>query len=215
MQSEYVQLRRIGQELTNKIVKAVERHELNLAGKSLGLVVRGVFVFDGEEESYSLMDRAIFDIRRGNKNVVARFIEQHAPEEFSEAEQRLLEGYSKTWFSLFRVIAINPKESILELQDLINNSGPFKLIDIGLSRTSPVGHLLATRLIPIDDWCMTSGVDYPFRPHRAAELLAGLKRRRRDTKKRKYKIVPPEDYSSYFFQAYKRLGETQMRYDEV
>jgi hypothetical protein len=62
---------------------------------------------------------------------------------------------------------------------------------------------------------MTSGVSFPFMPYRAAELLAGLKQRIHSSKKRKYKIIPPEDYSSYFFREFKRLGEAEIRYQDV
>ncbi|MDZ7292328.1 MAG: hypothetical protein ONB44_17270 [candidate division KSB1 bacterium] len=207
MRSEYIEYRRIAMELNNRIVKTIKSHELNLAGKSLDMLVNDIFVFENEDETGTLMDRAIFDVRRGNKNVLTDFIDSTPPENFSKKERRLLEGMSKAWFSLFQVNAIDPREGSVHLDDLIHHTGPFKLFDIGLSQSILEGDLIATRLIPIDNWHMTSGVGYPFMPYRAAELLAGLKRPIHNSKKRKYKIVPPEDYSSYFFREFKRLRE--------
>jgi len=215
MQSKYVQYRQVCKELNNRIVKTIKRHELYLAAKNLNMLVDDVFVFDSEEETNTMMDRIIYDFRRGSKNVLGDFIASSPPEDFSEMERHILEGMSKAWFSLFQVEATNPRENGIDLKDLINLSGPFKLIDIGLSHSALAGDLLAIRLIPIDDWHMTSGVGYPFKPYRVAELLAGLKQRIHGSKKRKYKIVPPEDYSSYFFFKFKHFNENEIMLQEV
>ena len=183
MQSEYVHYRQTHKSLNNRIVKTIKRHELDLAAKSLGMLVDGIFVFDSEEETSTMMDRIIYDFRRGNTNVLGDFIASSSPEDFSEMERHILEGMSKAWFSLFQVETVDPHQNSVDLKDLINLTGPFKLIDLGLSHSTLACDLLAIRLIPIDDWHMTSGVGYPFKPYRAAELLAGLKQRIHGSKK--------------------------------
>ncbi|MDZ7361277.1 MAG: hypothetical protein ONB46_11200 [candidate division KSB1 bacterium] len=215
MKSDYVHYRKLGKELNHRVTQMVTRYELESAARSLGMLVRGVIVFDSEDEGGTLMDRAFYDLRRGNKNVIARFIGANPPESFSEDEKRLLEGMSKAWFSLFQVNAVNLHESSILLEDLIKPSQPLKLFDINLSQTLSVNLFFATRLIPIDDWHMTGGVGYPFLPHRVPELLAGLKQRKYGSKKRKYKIIPPEDYSAYFFHAFKRLGEGDISFQDI
>jgi hypothetical protein len=215
MQSKYVQYRQVSKALNNRIVKTIKRHELHLAAKSLNLLVGDVFVFDSEEETSTMMDRIIYDFRRGGTNVLGDFIAGSPPEDFSEMERQILEGMSKAWFSLFQAEAVAPQQNSIDLKDIINLSGPFKLIDLGLSHSARAGDLLAIRLIPLEDWHMTSGVGYPFEPHRAAELLAGLKQRIAGAKKRKFKIVSPEDYSRYFFHKFKQLRESEILFQEI
>jgi len=39
-----------------------------------------------------LFTRALYDIPRGQKNVIADFVASHSPDEFTEKERELLEG---------------------------------------------------------------------------------------------------------------------------
>jgi len=215
MQSQYLQYRHVSKALNTRIVKTIKRHELYLAAKSLNMLAGEVFVFDSEEETDTMMDRIIYDFRRGSTNVLGDFIAGSPPEDFSEMERQILEGMSKAWFSLFQAEAVAPHQNSIDLKDLINLSGPFKLIDLGLSHSARAGDLLAIRLIPVEDWHMTSGVGYPFKPYRAVELLAGLKQRIPGAKKRKFKIVSPEDYSRYFFHKFKQLHESEILFQEI
>ena len=215
MLAEYRYYRSVAMHLNSRIVKIIKRHELDAAARSLGIVVRGIMVFDSEDETSVLMDRAIYDLRRGNKNILACFIDEHVREDFSETEWQLLQGKSKAWFSLFEILAAHPAEAWVQLRDLINSTGPFRMFDVGLSQTAPPGQLIATRLVPINDWHMTTGVSHPFRSHHAMALMAGLKRAIPHAGKRKYKIVRPEDFSSYFFREYKLLDEIKIGYHSV
>jgi hypothetical protein len=215
MLSEYRDYRHAAKHLNSRFIKSIKGHELQAAANSLGIMVRGVMVFDSEDETSVLMDRIIYDLRRGDKNIFACLIEEHAAQDFSEIERQLLAGKSQAWYSLFAVKAANHSKGSLQMEDLINKSGPFKVYDIGMSQTAEAGILIATRLIPIQDWYMTTGVSFRFASRHAADLLGGLKRRLVHTNKPKYKIIPPEEYSSYFFREFRRLGENQVEYRDV
>lgn len=215
MKSEYLKYRHLGKELSSRIMKTVSKHEMGVAAYSLQMMHKGVMIFDSEDEAGMLMDRAFYDIPRGARNVVADFYLSRSPEEFTPDERRVLEAKTKAWFSLFQIESIDAGASALFLNDLINNSGPFKLIDINLSASGNSNFLLATRLIPLGDWCMTSGVSYPFRAQQADELLAGLKRRVAGSTKKKYRTIPPEDYSRYFFLQFKASSGIATRYEDV
>lgn len=215
MKSDYLKYRRLGKELSSRIMKTVAKHELEAAAHSLQMIHKGVMVFDSEEEAGMLMDRAFYDIPRGARNVVTDFYLSRSPEEFTPDERRVLEAKTKAWFSLFQIESIDAGASAIFLSDLINNSGPFKLIDINLSASGSSNFLLATRLLPFGDWCMTSGISYPFEAKQAQELLGGLKRRVLGSAKKKYRTIPPEDYSRYFFLQFKAQSEIETRYEDV
>lgn len=216
MKSEYVKYRKLGKELTQPIVETFAKHELEAAATSLQLIRRGVMVFDDESESHALMERIMYDLPRGERNVVADFYLSRSPEEFTPDERRLLEAKMKAWFSLFEIIDIDKGESIIYLKDLIRQTGPHKLIDINLAASCKVHWLLATRLVPFGEWCMTSGVCYPFPRTQAAALLNGLKRRIiSGAGKKKSRTIPPEDYSRYFFLEFKAQNRFGLLYEDI
>ncbi|MEK7727503.1 MAG: hypothetical protein AAB354_03770 [candidate division KSB1 bacterium] len=215
MISEYLEFRRLGRDLTKLIVETVTKHELESAAYSMRIMHKGVMVFDCEEESYGLMDRIVFDLRRGERNIVSDFYLSRSPKKFSADERRVLEAMMKARFSLFQVEEVDRQDSVVFLRDLINQTGPLKLIDINFSATCDIGSLLATRLVPFGDWCMTTGISYPFRARQVEELLRGLKRRVIGSAKKKFRIIPPEDFSCYFFLQHKAISDVEMRYEEV
>jgi hypothetical protein len=57
MRSEYLRYRQAARELNARVIKTINRHELELAARSLGILVRGIMVFDSEDETSALMDR--------------------------------------------------------------------------------------------------------------------------------------------------------------
>ncbi len=215
MKSEYVKYRKLGKELSSRIARTVTKHELEAAAYSLRMIHKGVMVFDSEDEASVLMDRVFYDLPRGERNVVSDFYLSRSPEEFTPDERRLLEAKMNAWFSLFQIEDVDKGESIVYLTDLIKQSGPLKLIDINLAASCQQKWLLATRLVPFDGWCMTSGVSYPFLTTHAAELLQGLKRRVVGATKKKFRTVPPEEYSRYFYLQFKAQNEVATRYEDI
>lgn len=63
----------------------------------------------------------------------------------------------------------------LVLADLLdNNRKEYLLMDIGMSKTAPVGFVMFTRLIPIRDINMTSGVSFGFENKYKDKLLSAI-----------------------------------------
>lgn len=59
--------------------------------------------------------------------------------------------------------------------DLLDNDRKeYQLMDIGLSKTAPVGFVLFTRLIPIRDINMTSGATFRFKSMYKDKLLSAI-----------------------------------------
>ena len=70
----------------------------------------------------------------------------------------------------------------------------YQLMDIGMSKTAPAGFIMFTRLIPVRDVNMTSGVSFGFdRSDRdkllSAISLAEFKKRRKLTKTELYLLM--------------------------
>jgi len=121
-------------------------------------------------------------------------------------------------FHYFEIMGNASRES-LRLSDLLSDN-QIELMDISLSRTAPKGSLLATRVIKVQDICMTSGVGYPFLPAHEDILISGLKKRQTAQRSRRWRSVrridfsDPRNYSLYFLRQYKRLSPLEIRTSE-
>jgi len=216
---KYKQIRMIGRELASQMLDVVPEEVLTRAARDMNIIHKTTFVFDSEEELSILQDRMIYDILWDGKNVIKHF-EEEKGSDLSEAEKKVLEAMKGAYFSLFEVIGNASRES-LHLSDLLSG-GQIELTDISLSKTAPKGSLLATRIVKVQDICMTSGVAYPFLPEHKDILISGIKKGQPAQRSRKKRSVgridfsEPRNYSLYFFRQYKRLSPVEIRMsDEV
>lgn len=211
---EYKRIRLIGRELASQMLNVIPKEVATRAAKDMNILHKGTFVFDSEEEMSFLQDRMIYDLLWDGKNAIEHFEEKRGSE-LSEAEREILEAKKAAYFSLFEVIGNASRES-LQLSDLLSDNR-IELMDISLSSTASKGALLATRVIKVQDICMTSGIAYPFLPEQKDTLISGLKKRQTVQRGRKRRSVQrmnfsePKNYSLYFFRQYKRLSQVGIR----
>ena len=211
----YRNFREAGKRLGNEIMRLIPSWIVKAEAKNLGMVAKGVLVFEDEDEMSVLLDRIVFDVPSGGKTIIAQYIKSKAQEELTDLEKELLSGMLRAWFSLFEVVSVYSRFSSLKLRDLLNPREEIRLIDLGISQTAEPGYLLATRLIPIRDWHMTSGIGFPFQPALKEQLLQGLKRPRLSSKdKRKFRIVAPQDYSRYFYTRFRNWSMVKVEYQD-
>src|SRR5664280_411985 len=60
----YKRLRRLARDLNHRIVKTVPREAMHEVGETIGILHRGVLVFDTEDETSILMDCCLYDWMR-------------------------------------------------------------------------------------------------------------------------------------------------------
>lgn len=166
----YVKYRKLGRKLNNEIMDScLTREILNEAGESLGILKDNTMIFDNEDESHFLMDFALYECKSGNKNAIRNYIEKIGGK--NEDEKILLKGLENSYTSLFEVSGINPKEFSLILRDKLMKKESIVLIDRGFSLTGKKGMLIFARVIPIEDFFMTSGAAFAFSPQHEKTLL--------------------------------------------
>ncbi len=76
--------------------------------------------------------------------------------------------------SLFEVKHIDSNTQTLVLEDLLDPDNEYLLMDIGMSQTAKVGYIFYTRLIPIRDIKMTSGMTFVFQNSYKENLLSAI-----------------------------------------
>lgn len=160
---EYKNIRKIGVSLAYKFIdfEKNNRNDIIYAGKRLGFWDGQEMCFETEEESDYLMDFLLYE---KNKNGI-RLIDKiyNSDIELSEIEDEILEGMVNYIVSLFEVIEIDEKLCIVTVIDLLDKKKTeIKFIDIGFSKSIDLGMVFYSRLIPIRNCFMTSGVSFVF-----------------------------------------------------
>jgi hypothetical protein len=188
-------------------MKYVSKEMLNHAVKLLGIRMQGnTILFDSEEETSYLMNFLLYDYKVNGHNTVQAYKESQRAN--TKIENELIQSMFSSYTSLFEVI--NIRGFTVGLRDLYGISGkPIKLIDVAFSVTASPGTLIFTRLIPVGDRYMTSGVSFIFRREIKQYLL---RRYRKISKKIETGDQDMKRYIS-FFKLNKECGEEALQFN--
>ena len=167
---KYQLYRKKGKKLNDLIIKRqINRELLTEAAKKLGIPLKNnTFIFNSEDEMSVLMDFAIYECAKTGKNCIALYKEDIDTND--NIEKELLEGMLLSYTSLFKITSIIEKENKIMLADVLNKKEDISFIDFGLSMTGTPGMLIFTRIIPLKDFSMTSGISFAF-PENSEENL--------------------------------------------
>lgn len=184
---EYRTIRETGKDLTSKIFKfaLINKDEIIYAANLLGFWNGRALVYDSNEDFDIITDFLIFEKLKHNNPVFKRFYDSKP--ELNDLEQKNMKGILNFHSSLFQITSIDSKANTLVLLDLLStNRQEFKLMDVGMSRSTSVGLIFYSRLLPIQEIYMTSGVSFGFDKRYKDKLfsaisLATLKRRKKLT----------------------------------
>ena len=179
---KYKTYRKVGMNLNHKMMdKCLDRDTLNKSAKLLGIIQKGKFVFDNEDETSVLMDFALNDYRFVNKTVVEKYSEKYGWK--NTIEKDIFNALSNSYTSLFKITSISRSNNTLILTDILNKENDIKLIDIAFSTTiTHSNYLLFTRILPFKDFNMTSGVSFIFRSNMENYLIKQYKKKKNEIK---------------------------------
>lgn len=163
----YKRFRKINRKLHSSLFNHLPEKAINECAKKLGISKSGVFVFQEEHEMDVLMDYCIYDYYESGVNAVSRYMAEHPPVPNSD-EYTVLKAMSESFYTLVQVEYVIETVGV-QACDLLSNR-EFPLVDIGFSRTAMDGTVIAARIIPFEDFVMTSGAALPV----DADVLAGI-----------------------------------------
>ena len=115
-----------------------------------------------------VMDYCIYDYRQEGLNTVERYIADSQLNPDSD-DYTSVNVMSESFYTLVQVQDILPGSGV-RVNDLLGEE-QFFLIDIGLSHTAVRGMVLATRLLPFNDFVMTSGAALPVDSETLVEIF--------------------------------------------
>jgi SEC-C motif len=155
---EYLRLRpalcRLQDSLANRVLTGSGFME---TPRRLGMMHRSTIVMDSEHDLTVAVDFAIHHERVNGLNVVERCARDFPP---TDADELLcLAGLQHSWYSLF--LFVEPVPGLgAKVFDAISGR-PELLVDVNLSQSSKSGYVLASRVVPFDGYCTTTGAALP------------------------------------------------------
>ncbi len=181
---EYKKIRNKATEFVYKILKFKEsnRNDMIFAAKKLGFWNGEEMIFKDEDESDILMDYLVYEKDKKGRRLINLFYDSDI--ELSDEEEEILQGQVDFHSSLFEIKDFDRDNYEVTLIDLLDKERKvYKLTDMGFSHTCSLGSILYTRLIPIRDIYMTSGVSFGFKQKMKDRVLKDISSER--FKKRK------------------------------
>ena len=127
------------------------------AAKALGVLSKDTIVMEIDEMPV-LMDHAIYRYPPGGHNAVERLAAKHPPAPGSDA-QAALSAMRKAFFSLFQVRDVVNGVGV-RVTDILRDEDYF-LADVNLSKTAVESLVLASRMLPFEDFITTAGAPLP------------------------------------------------------
>jgi hypothetical protein len=155
----YLAIRKVALKLNDKhLVPSLPKEAFDFAASNLGMLHGKTIVMDTEDQIAVVADFAIFNHRVNGKNAIQRYQEEHALE-ISPLQSKWLTGAVNSRYTLLLLGTPIP-EIGLQAVDILTGD-QLVITDVNFSRSSAAGLTVATRIIPIDDFYITSGAPLP------------------------------------------------------
>jgi hypothetical protein len=165
--ARYRRMRKVGFELNKILPRYVSKEGLEATARKLGIWRKGTLVFDDVDQASVLFDQAIHGYFTDGRNAVDHYFADHPPEPESDQEA-LLAASKRSFYSLFQVESIVPQVGV-HVDDILRDRRHF-MADVGFGQTAVKGLVLATRVLPFENFLMTSGAPLPL----DADTLANI-----------------------------------------
>ena len=157
--SRYKRLRAVGRNLNQKMVERLSKDALHKGGRKLGILRKGVLVFNSEDESAVLMDYCLYDVRRNGRNAVEQYLIDSPPDPDSD-ELVCLRAMQHAIYSLFVVESVERGLGVTVRDSLSNET--ILIVDMGFGSSAQPRLVFASRLLFHDGFSMTGGAALPL-----------------------------------------------------
>jgi hypothetical protein len=194
--------------LNNLLVQTIPKKTLEECGRKLGFSRKGILVFETEDEAAILMDYCIYHPGPDGRNLVAKYLEKSPPAADSE-DMVALQTMTHAYYSLFEVVEVERGVGVT-VRDLLRNETGF-IVDIGFGNSAHRHGMLATRIIPMDDFLMTGGAAVPTDASAVSRIVKELKQANLDPETFDFKQITPRqeaDLAALIIRACRATGMT-------
>ena len=194
--------------LNNLLVTTIPKETLEDCARKLGFLRKGTMVFETEDETSVLMDYCLYQPGPDGRNLVAKYLETSPPPADSE-ELVALQTMTRAYYSLFQVVEVERGVGV-SVWDVLRQETGF-LVDVGFSNTAPRHAVLATRIIPMDDFLMSGGAALPVDTSAGRRIAKELKQANLNPDTFDFKQITPRqeaDLAARIIRACRSAGMT-------
>jgi len=169
----YRRSREVRFRLNNLLVKTIPKKTLEECGRILGFFRKGTLFFDTEDETALLMDYCLYYPQPDGRNLITRYLEKSPPPPGSD-EMATLQEMTHAYYALLRVLGVERGVGV-SVRDLLQGETGF-IVDVGFGNTARRHMMVATRIIPTEDFLMTGGAALPVDASAAERISKELMR---------------------------------------
>jgi hypothetical protein len=155
----YQRLRQVGRSLNNKLVTTLSTETIEEGGRRLGLLRKGILVFESEDESSVLMDFCIYNVYTDGRNAVQAYLETSPPRPGSD-EFTILNAMQRAYYTIMQVTGVERGVGVT-VWDALRDEIQF-LADVGFGNTAEKDILFAGRVLPFEGFLTTGGASLPI-----------------------------------------------------
>ena len=152
---QYQRFRGITFKLNNEILpRYLSRKAFQTCGQKLGMMQKNTLVLSDMDHTSVLMDYCLYEYRENGQNAISRYLAETQLEADSD-EYRVTRAMSQSFYALLLVEQVQPGIGV-QVLDILREKR-FLLVDLSFSQTAVSGVVIATRVLPFDDFVITSG----------------------------------------------------------
>lgn len=159
--ARYKRLRAVGSKLSDELVQRISKDVLHEGGEKLGILQRGILVFNTEDETAILMDYCLYNVHRNGRNAIEQYLLDSPPAPDSE-EMACLRAMQRAIYSMFVVESAVPNFGVTVRDLLSKKTDPILIVDMGLGSTAQPGLVFASRLRFHEGFAITGGAALPI-----------------------------------------------------
>jgi len=172
--AQYRRLRELGKQLSHRLVESLDKDAIHESGRRLGILRRGILVFDSEDMASVLMDYAIHHyFAPDGRNAVQRYLDL-SPAPVDSEELAVLRARINIRYGLFQVAGVFPGFGI-EVDDVFR-AERLLVIDVGFSNSGRRGMVLASNVVCPGSFWTTTGAGLPVSAGVLETLLGSVGR---------------------------------------
>lgn len=152
--ADYLDIRRRGVSLNNKIFKKVSKEDIKTCGRHLGIWHQKALVIDNDNEMDLFVDYAIYGYRPHGFNMAEKFLRLFH-KEADDFELELLRRMRFAHYAIYQIEETNGTDTI-KVVDIFSKV-PYKIIDYQMAKTAYPNLILAGYLIDFDNFSIQTG----------------------------------------------------------
>ena len=164
----YRHLRELMLGMHNELTRRIPRKVIKKCGKRLGVLRGNRLLFNRETDLSILMDYCLYSYRAKGQNLVQEYWAELRDQQDND-KQMLLKAMAAARYSLFEMQAIEDSVGV-HVRDMLTDE-QLLIVDRGFAESGSKGLILASRMVRLPEFCMTTGAAIPVGPtlHEAIE----------------------------------------------